>query len=392
MSVLPDPGATRAVLIGTSHYDHLESLPAVSNNLTALAEALTGPTSWALPQEHCTIISNPTTADMTMAAVRAAAEQARDTVLIYFAGHGLVDPEGDLYLAMPQSKQQRVETGLPYRWIRQALLNGRADRCVVVLDCCYSGLALGTMGGPSDLADQAAVEGTFLLAAAAETRQALAPPDETFTAFTNELLDTLQTGIPNGPELIDFGALYRHLRIRLAAKGRPDPQARDRNTGARLALGRNLACLPTTATTPSTDGEPATGRSWPSPSGIHTLRGFFKSLADVRVTSGLTHQMVSQRSGGRISPGTVSRLLNRESLPKTWHTTAAYLSACGVPDPQVAEWHAVWMRLLADTTTAAAPLTVPQPRQNQKPTVLQRLTGRVSRRNGRSRDHRSGSS
>ncbi|MFB7271647.1 caspase family protein [Streptomyces sp. NPDC056244] len=158
---------------------------------------------------------------MTMAAVRAAAEQARDTVLIYFAGHGLVDPEGDLYLAMPQSKQQRVETGLPYRWIRQALLNGRADRCVVVLDCCYSGLALGTMGGPSDLADQAAVEGTFLLAAAAETRQALAPPDETFTTFTGELLDTLQTGIPNGLELIDFGALYRHLRIRLAAKGTP---------------------------------------------------------------------------------------------------------------------------------------------------------------------------
>ncbi|MEV4438567.1 caspase family protein [Streptomyces sp. NPDC049577] len=392
MSVLPDPGATRAVLIGTSHYDYLESLPAVSNNLTALAEALTGPTSWTLPPEHCTILSNPTTAEMTMAAVRAAAEQARDTVLIYFAGHGLVDTEGDLYLAMPQSKQQRVETGLPYRWLRQALLNGRAERCVVVLDCCYSGLALGTMGGPSDLADQAAVEGTFLLAAAAETRQALAPPDETFTAFTGELLDTLQTGIPHGPEPIDFGALYRHLRIRLAAKGRPDPQARDRNTGARLALGRNLACLPATAATPSIDGEPATGRSWPSPSGIRTVRGFFKSLADVRVTSGLTHLMVSQRSGGRISPGTVSRLLNRESLPKTWHTTAAYLSACGVPDQQVAEWHTAWMRLLTDTTTDTAPLSVPQPRQNQKPTALQRLTGRASRRNGRSRDHRSGSS
>ncbi|MFC9943740.1 hypothetical protein [Streptomyces pratensis] len=87
--------------------------------------------------------------------------------------------------------------------------------------------------------------------------------------------------------------------------------------------------------------------------------------------------MVSQRSGGRISPGTVSRLLNRESLPKTWHTTAAYLSACGVPDPQVAEWHAVWMRLLTDTTTVAAPLTTPQSRKGQRPTMLQRLAGRV---------------
>ena len=36
MSVLPDPGATRAVLVGTSRYQHLEQLPAVSNNLQAL--------------------------------------------------------------------------------------------------------------------------------------------------------------------------------------------------------------------------------------------------------------------------------------------------------------------------------------------------------------------
>ncbi|MET9571817.1 caspase family protein [Streptomyces virginiae] len=385
MSALPDPGATRAVLIGTSRYDHLEPLPAVSNNLTALAAALAEPSSWGLPPEHCVTLSNPTTAEMTMAAVRAAAEQARDTVLIYFAGHGLVDPEGDLYLAMPQSRQQRVETGLSYRWLRQALLTGRAERCVVVLDCCYSGLALGSMGGPADLADQASVEGTFLLAAAAETRTALAPPGEPFTAFTGELLDALQMGIPHGPELLEFGALYRHMRISLAAKGRPAPQARDRNTGAQLALGRNPAYLPATGSAPPVGKNHASERSWPSPSGIRTVKGFFKALSDVRVTSGLTHQMVSQRSGGRISAGTVSRLLNRESLPKTWHTTAAYLSACGVPDTQVAEWQAVWMRLLADTTIeAAAPRAVPGPSQEQNPTLLQRLTGRASRRNSRS--------
>ncbi|MFD9377369.1 caspase family protein [Streptomyces sp. NPDC059999] len=373
------------MLIGTSRYDHLEPLPAVSNNLTALAAALAKPSSWGLPPEHCVTLSNPTAAEMTMAAVRAAAEQARDTVLIYFAGHGLIDPEGDLYLAMPQSKQQRVETGLSYRWLRQALLNGRAERCVVILDCCYSGLALGSMGGPADLADQASVEGTFLLAAAAETRTALAPPGEPFTAFTGELLDTLQMGIPHGPELLEFGALYRHMRISLAAKGRPAPQARDRNTGAQLALGRNPAYLPASGSAPPAGKNQASERSWPNPSGIRTVEGFFKALSDVRVTSGLTHQMVSQRSGGRVSAGTVSRLLNRESLPKTWQTTAAYLSGCGLPDTQVAEWQAVWMGLLAETTIkAAARPTAPRPSQEHHPTLLERLAGRVSRRNGRS--------
>ncbi|MEV7588983.1 caspase family protein [Streptomyces sp. NPDC089922] len=370
------------MLIGTSRYDHLEQLPAVSNNLTALAKALTEPSTWGLPPEHCVTLSNPTTAEMTMAAVRAAAEQARDTVLVYFAGHGLVDPENDLYLAMPQSRQQRVETGLPYQWLRQALLTGRAERCVVILDCCYSGRALGSMGGPADLADQASVEGSFLLAAAAETRPALAPPGEPFTAFTGELLDTLQMGIPYGPELLEFGALYRHMRISLAAKGRPVPQARDRNTGAQLALGRNPAYLPATGSAPTIGKNHAAERSWPSPSGIRTVEGFFKALSDVRVTSGLTHQLVSQRSGGRVSAGTVSRLLNRDSLPKTWQTTAAYLSACGVPDTQVTEWQTVWMRLLAETTIEAADRpAVPRPRQRHHPTLLARLAGRLSRRN-----------
>ncbi len=319
-----------------------------------------------------------------MAAVRAAAEQARDTVLIYFAGHGLVDPENDLYLALPQSRQQRVETGLSYRWLRQALLNGRAERCVVVLDCCYSGLALGSMGGPVDLADQASVEGTFLLAAAAETRTALAPPGEPFTAFTGELLNALQVGIPHGPELLEFGALYRHMRISLAAKGRPAPQARDRNTGAQLALGRNPAYLPATGSAPPAGKNHAAERSWPNPSDIRTVKGFFKALSDVRVTSGLTHQLVSRRSGGRVSAGTVSRLLNRESLPRTWQTTAAFLSACGVPDAQVAEWQAVWMRLLAETTIEAAAQPAPRPRQDHNPTLIERLAGRLSRRGGRS--------
>ncbi|MCX5409866.1 caspase family protein [Streptomyces sp. NBC_00335] len=360
----------------------------MSNNLAALAAAMAEPSCWGLPPDHCVTLSNPTTAEMTMAAVRSAAEQARDTVLVYFAGHGLVDPENDLYLAMPQSRSQQVETGLPYRWLRQALLTSRAERCVVLLDCCYSGRALGSMAGdPADLADQASVEGTFLLAAAAETRTALAPPGEPFTAFTGELLDILRRGIPHGPELLEFGALYRHMRINLAAKGRPAPQARDRNTGAQLALGRNSAYLPAAGSAPTTARDnPTAGRSWPSPSGIRTVEGFFKALSDVRVTSGLTHQMVSLRSGGRVSAGTVSRLLNRGNLPKTWQTTGAYLSVCGVPETQVAEWQAVWMRLLAETTVEAAAVRPSNSRPSQKrsSTLLERWAGRASRRNGRS--------
>lgn len=352
MSVLPDPGASRAVLVGTGRYAHLEQLPAVSNNLQALASLLCGPLSLQLPAQHVTVVEDPVAAHTVVGAVRQAAAEATDTLVVYFAGHGLVDAQDQLSLALPHTEFGRVETGLPYDWLRQVfLLDSRAERHVVILDCCYSGLALGRMGAGSPLADQAAVEGSFLLAAAAETRTALAPVGQTYTAFTGALLDTLRRGIPGGPVLLDLAAVYRHVRVMLEARGHPVPQARDRNSGAQVALGRNHAALPA-APVPATPGEGAGERSWPDPRAVRTVTGFFTALAGVRVVSGLTQQAVSERSGGRISAGTVSRLLNRTTLPTTWSTTAAYLSACGVPDDQITQWQAVWQQLRAETASA----------------------------------------
>ncbi|MET7666169.1 caspase family protein [Streptomyces sp. NPDC005463] len=354
MSVLPDPGASRAVLVGTSRYEHLEQLPAVSNNVQALAGWLCGPLSLQLPAGHVTVVENPVAAHTVVGAVRRAAAEATDTLIVYFAGHGLVDGQDQLSLALPHTEFGRVETCLPYDWVRQVLLlDSRAERHVVILDCCYSGLALGRMSAGVGLADQAAVEGSFLLAAAAETRTALAPVGDTYTAFTGALLDTLRRGIPGGPVLLDLGVLYRHLRLTLEARGHPVPQARDRNSGARVALGRNHADLPAAPVAAAT-GVDTGERPWPDPAAIRTVTGFFTVLADVRVISGLTQQAVSRRSAGGLSSGSVSRLLNRSTLPVSWGTTAAYLSACGVPDDQIAQWQAVWQQLRTQTVSADA--------------------------------------
>lgn len=343
MSVFPDPCASRAVLIGTSTYDFLEDLPAVSNNLSSMAEVLTGPKSWSLGRDDCIVLSNPPSATAAMDSLRDASAAARDTLLVYYAGHGLVTPEGELYLGLPQSKQQRVETGIPYRWLRGALLEGRAERTVVILDCCYGGLALGTMG-PSELAAQADVEGTYLLAAASENRQALAPPGEPHTAFTGELLAILTAGIAGGPERLELDSVFRELRRSLSAKGRPVPQGRERNSNGRLALGWNPAfSRPPVSSSPS---DVHVGqRTWPAPAAIRTVEGFLNALGQVRITSALTHAAISHRSGGQIAPGTVSNLLNRKDLPRTWRTTGVYLTACGVPDEHLNDWQLCWERL-----------------------------------------------
>jgi len=353
MSVLPDPGASRAVLVGTSRYEHLEQLPAVSQNVQALAGLLCGPLSLQLPARHVTVVENPVAAQVVVGEVRQAAAEASDTLIVYFAGHGLVDAQDQLVLALPHTEFGRIETGLPYDWVRQVLLlDSRAERHVVILDCCYSGLALGRMSAGTGLADQAAVEGSFLLAAAAETRTALAPVGETYTAFTGALLEALRQGIPGGPSLVDLGALYRHLRLTMEARGHPVPQARDRNSGAQVALGRNHANLPAAPIAAGAGGTDAGERPWPDPRAIRTVTGFFTALVEVRVVSGLTHRAVSERSAGRIAAGTVGGLLNRSTLPTTWGTTALYLSACGVPDEQITQWQTAWQQLRAQNLPA----------------------------------------
>lgn len=270
MAVLPDPAATRAVLIGTSRYAHLEPIPAVANNLSALAAALCAPGSWGLAPEHCTVIEDPATAVEVLEAVRTAAEEATDTLLVYFAGHGLVEPRrGELFLGLTGSIQHRSYTGLPYGTLRDVVLDGRAGRQVMLLDCCFSGRVLGFMSAASAEAviDQVEIEGTYLLASVPDTSFALAPPGERHTAFTGELLGLLREGVPGGPELLDLDTVYAQVYAALRAKGRPLPQKRDRNTAGGLALARNAAWAPPGfgPPPPPYDHEPAASPPAPVP-------------------------------------------------------------------------------------------------------------------------------
>ncbi|MGW2329163.1 caspase, EACC1-associated type [Streptomyces sp. NPDC001700] len=248
MATLPDPTRSEAVLVGAYDYRTLPGLPAVARNLEGLRGVLTDPAVWGVPPERCTVLAQPGSAQQVLDTVKEAAARATDTLFVYYGGHGLIDPHTDeLYLALPDSVHDREYTALRYEYLRRAVLDPAAGarRTVVVLDCCYSGRALiGRMSASDEIADRAAVEGTCLLTASAETRAALSPPGETYTAFTGELITALGGGIPGAPDLIDMNTLYRHLHRTLAAKSRPLPQQRNRNTGGLIALARNRAAGP----------------------------------------------------------------------------------------------------------------------------------------------------
>lgn len=244
MNHLPCPERSRAVLIGASSYSHLDDLPAVQANVPAL-KALLCRADAPFRTENCVALVDPSTTFEVSEAVRKAAREATDTLLIYYAGHGLLDDKGDLHLAVPQSDNASVyDTAVPYDWIRRPIESTGAPRRIVILDCCYGARAFGVQS--ESVIDLAEVDGTYVMAAARETAVALSPPGETFTAFTAELIETLSEGVPGAGELLDLRVIFSHVRGRLKARSRPTPLDLDRNGLGATPFIRNSAHVPAT--------------------------------------------------------------------------------------------------------------------------------------------------
>ncbi|HEY0640254.1 MAG TPA: caspase family protein [Pseudonocardiaceae bacterium] len=230
------------MLIGVSEYRQLGHLPAVARNVDGLRRALTDAELWGLPEEHCVVLLDPPSGTTVLEALHQAAQEATEALVVYFAGHGLLNARSDLFLAMGDSSTDRLFTAINYDSLRHEVVE-TARACyakVVILDCCYSGRALqGGMGGLVEMADHARVDGTYLMTASAETSVALAPPGEDYTAFTGVFLNKLTNGLRDGPDLLDMETLFFHVRADLQASGRPVPQQRTRNDGRAIALARN---------------------------------------------------------------------------------------------------------------------------------------------------------
>jgi len=244
----------RVLLVGTGEHasgSQLPALPSVSATVSDLAATVVECCGADSGQVHTTV--NP--ADpLVLGRALTDVTKAEDVVLVCYVGHGLLDSEGELYLAT-RATDHLVEglgfTALSYRTLRAELARTRARQVIVVLDCCFSGQA-SAVPFPAVLDGFATIRppGSYVLASAAPEESALAPPGQRHTAFTGELIRLLREGDPAGPPELTLDHLYRCLDRALADQGRPRPRRYAVGRAGELVVAPNPAYQPPTRPSP----------------------------------------------------------------------------------------------------------------------------------------------
>ncbi|KOV94522.1 hypothetical protein ADK65_31450 [Streptomyces sp. NRRL B-1140] len=233
------PDESRAVLIGVAEYPDggtFDSVEGASYNVLRLKELLTDPTyaGFHPKREYTRTMLNPHASEGIRAAIKRAAEQATDVLFVYYVGHGSrVGAERELYLTTcTTASGESVETtGLRYTTLRDLLRAARARVVVLVLDCCFSGLAAKVLGDGDSLAedelleqdkaaedvDEGLIDGVCVLASSGPTQTSEASDKASatnYTAFTGHLVAVLENGDGDTAPLL-LGDLFRRAEKRM---------------------------------------------------------------------------------------------------------------------------------------------------------------------------------
>ncbi len=247
-----DHSRSRAVLIGTWDYEHLTPVPAARHSLDRMFRLLTGPhCGW--PEGRVTVISNERGPGDLPDRLFDLFEDATDVALFYYVGHGQLDNEDQLCLGLRGSRKtwhRRATTSLEFSDVRRALQHCEAATKVVMLDCCFSGIATvrehALAGADNEvLLDLAARTGAYTMTASSahalawfETDPELTKPQ---TYFTKYLADLVETGIPGQPTGLRLHPLFSKLHDNLTRDGRPVPQQRSVDSAREFVFAHNVA-------------------------------------------------------------------------------------------------------------------------------------------------------
>lgn len=148
-----DFGTYRAVIIGINHYESWKHLEFAERDARELRDILVELYAFA-PENVVTLLGSEATESRIMNSLRDMLETSKesDNVLIYYAGHGQLDPTTNTGFWIPVRASGRDDsTWIPFTFVINLLTADadkvRAKSVAVITDSCYGGALLSTRSG-----------------------------------------------------------------------------------------------------------------------------------------------------------------------------------------------------------------------------------------------------
>ncbi|WP_410793447.1 caspase, EACC1-associated type [Kribbella sp. C-35] len=215
-------GRRRALLVATYEYEDagLRQLNTPAQDAEALADVLEDPAIAGF--EVQVLINQPTSRVGEAIGEFYATAERDDLTLLYFSGHGLKDDNGRLYLAMKNTKRERLRfSALPAHMIDEAVAESSARQKILILDCCYGGAYAVQQLAKADSAVHTKTElggrGRIVLTATDSTQYAFEGSqihgEAAQSVFTRHVVEGLRSGAADLDADGDITAdeLYRYV-------------------------------------------------------------------------------------------------------------------------------------------------------------------------------------
>lgn len=142
----------------------------------------------------------------------------KDTVVFYFAGHGVVDESDTLYLALHDTELDALDfSAISTSKLLSQFDDCRAQRKILILDCCHSGAIIGQGRGAENAGMLTELEnhtgqGTVILTSCQETEQAREVKDLGHGVFTYYIVEGLKGAADeNRDGVITKDELYNYV-------------------------------------------------------------------------------------------------------------------------------------------------------------------------------------
>lgn len=229
-----DHSHTKVILIGNSTYPHWPdgNIKNIQVNLDKLKELLCDVNLIGIKNpENIFDLLNNSKIDIQLKVNEISKScAAGDNLLIYYAGHGLLDIEDlkKLYLTTNDTRiNDKKTTCISSEDLKEPLIKCKASNKIMILDCCFAAKAAGLQSDAVSLSGNywGNTEGVyFMMSSDIDEPSRYDPDDNTIpTFFTQKLIQTVYEGADINRDICTLNEVFEFMKKKWDKEKAPEP-------------------------------------------------------------------------------------------------------------------------------------------------------------------------